>query len=192
MSRATPVTYDAATPEQQEVWDSIIASRGDPATLVGEDGALVGPFNSMVSSPTIGKRMGDLGEAVRFSSSVDNRLLEMAIITVGAHWRSNFEWYAHSRLAAAAGVDQSVIDAMAEGREPSFEKQDDATVHRFAHQLVGTGRVEQAAYDAARELLGEQGVLDLITTIGYYSLVSLTLNALEVPLPGGQTPTWPD
>lgn len=192
MSRATPVTYDNATPQQQEVWDSIIATRGDPSTLVGEDGALVGPFNSMVASPTIGKRIGDLGQAVRYSSSVDNRLLELAIITVGAHWRSNFEWFAHSRLAAAAGVDSSVIDALAAGEAPTFTKDDEAVVHRFAEQLVKSGRVAKADFDAARALLGEQGVIDLITTIGYYSLISLTLNALDIPLPGGQTPTWAD
>ncbi len=190
MSRIEPVTHEDATPEQREVWDAIVATRGDPSRLVGENGGLVGPFNSMVSSPVIGKRIGDLGQAVRFQSSVDNRLLEMAIITVGAHWRSNFEWYAHSRLAVAAGVDQSVVDALAAGQPPAFQHDDEAIVHRFAEQLVSTGRVDQAAYDAAATLLGQQGVIDLITTIGYYSLISLTLNALEIPLPGGEEPTW--
>lgn len=190
MTRATPITYDQTTPEQREVWDGIIASRGGATNLVGDDGALIGPFNSMVASPRIGGRIQELGQAIRFGSSVDNRLLELAIITVGAHWRSNFEWFAHSRMAAEAGVDASVIDALAEGRTPDFAKTDEATVHRFAHDLVTTGRVGQAEFDDAKELLGEQGVIDLISTIGYYSLISLTLNALAIPLPAGQTPTW--
>ncbi len=191
MTRATPITYDETTPEQREVWDNIVATRGDPSRLVGEDGSLVGPFNSMVASPDLGGRIGELGSAVRFRSAVDNRLLELAIITVGAHWRSNFEWHAHSRMAADAGIDPTIIDALAEGRAPTFDNDDEATVHRFAAALVGTGRVPQDAFDAAKDLLGERGVIDLITTIGYYSLISLTLNALEIPLPGGLTPTWP-
>ncbi len=192
MSRATPVTFDNATPEQQDVWNSIIASRGDPARLVADHGGLVGPFNAMVSSPTIGGRMAALGEAIRFSSTVDARLLELAIITVGAHWRSNFEWWAHSRLAIDAGIDPAIIDALASGQAPDFANEDERTIHRFTSSLLNDARVGDTEYEAARKLLGEQGVLDLISTIGYYCMISLTLNALAIPLPGGQDPTWSD
>lgn len=190
-SRATPITYDDATPEQRELFDEILASRGDPTTLLGPDGALRGPFNHMVASPVLGKAMSGLGHAVRFEASVERRLQELAICTVGAHWRSNFEFWAHSRMAVAAGIDQGVIDALAEGREPSFERDDEAAVHALAAQLVSTGRVDEDRYDAVRDALGEQALIDLITTIGYYSLVSLTLNAHRIPLPEGNQPTWP-
>jgi 4-carboxymuconolactone decarboxylase len=192
MSRIDPVTYDSAEPEQREVWDQIVASRGGSMSLVGDDGGLVGPFNSMVASPAIGGRIGALGEAIRFGSSVDNRLLELAIITVGAHWRSNFEWFAHSRMAAEAGIEPEVIEALADGREPTFSRPDEAIIHRYAHQLITTGRVSDADFAAAGELLGQQGVIDLTSTIGYYSLISLTLNALQIPPPGGQPGTWAD
>jgi 4-carboxymuconolactone decarboxylase len=144
----------------------------------------------MVTSPTLGRQMAAMGHAVRFENEVDNRLLELAICTVGAHWKSNFEFWAHSRLGIQAGLDQSVMDALAEGREPTFEREDERTVHAFASQLVSTGRVDQERYEATRDAVGEQGLTDLITTIGYYGLVSLTLNAHAVPLPGGQTPYW--
>ena len=191
-SRLTPVIYDDATPEQQQVWDAVLASRGDPSRLIGSDGSLVGPFNHMVTSPKLGRPMSAMGHAVRFENDVDNRLLELAICTVGAHWRSNFEFWAHSRLGVAAGLDQSVMDSLAEGRTPTFERDDERVIHGFASQLVSTGRVDQDRYDAAREILGEQGLADLITTIGYYSLISLTLNAHAVSLPEGQTPFWAD
>jgi 4-carboxymuconolactone decarboxylase len=191
-SRATPVTYDDASPEQQELFDEILSSRGDRSTLVGPDGALRGPFNHMVASPVLGRAMAGLGHAVRFEASVDRRLQELAICTVGAHWRSNFEFWAHSRMARQAGIDQSVIDALAEGRAPSFERDDEAAVHALAAQLVADGRVDQDRYDAVRDAVGEQALVDLITTIGYYSLVSLTLNAHRIPLPEGNEPIWPD
>lgn len=191
-SRSTPITHDDATPEQRALWDELVASRGGAMSLVGPDGALVGPFNHMVTSPNLGARMGDLGHAVRFEASVERRLQELAIITVGAHWRSNFEFWAHARMALEQGVAQAPIDAMAEGRTPTFERDDEAEVHRLAAQLVGTGRVDQDTYDAVRARLGEQALVDLITTIGYYSLICLTLNAHQVPLPEGETAVWSD
>lgn len=191
-SRATTVRYDDASPAQQEVWDALLASRGGPDRLVGPDGGLRGPYNHMVSSPALGQKMAELGHAVRFEASIDRRLQELAMSTVGAHWRSNFEFWAHGRMAVEQGVDQAVIDALAEGREPEFEKDDEALIYAFSRQLVTTGRVDAERYQEVRDLVGEQALADLITTIGYYSLVSLTLNAHWVPLPEGNEPIWPE
>lgn len=189
-SRATPVRYDDATPEQKEVFDAILSSRGDRSTLIGPDGGLRGPFNHMVTSPVLGQAMADLGHAVRFRASVDRRLQELAICTVGAHWRSNFEFWAHSRMAIDAGLDRSIVDALRDGRAPAFDDETEAAVHTLASQLVTTGRADQATYDAVRTAVGEVALADLITTIGYYSLISLTLNAHTVPLPDGNEPIW--
>lgn len=190
MSRAKPLQYEDATAEQKEVWDTLVASRGNPATLVGPDGGLVGPFNAMVSSPGIGKRVGALGAKIRFENAVDNRLLELAICTVGAHWRSNFEFWAHGRMAIDAGIAPDTISALAAGETPDFVNEDEACVYDFARQLVTTGRVDQSRFDATRAIVGEPGIFDLISAIGYYCMISLTLNALEVPLPAGETPIW--
>jgi len=190
MSRLSPVTSDTATPEQAVVLDGILTSRGEPSTLIDPAGALVGPFNAMAMSPKIGKRASAMGAAVRFNEDIDRRLLEIAIITTGAHWRANFEWYAHSAMARDAGVTDDVIDAIAAGTPPPFTKHDEATVFAFASELLGTGRVAQPTYDAARELLGEPRLVDLVSTIGYYCYISLTLNAFDVQLPSGETPMW--
>jgi 4-carboxymuconolactone decarboxylase len=85
-----------------------------------------------------------------------------------------------------------VVDDLAAGRTPTFTNDDEAEVHAFATQLVTGGRVDDAAYEAVRTRLGESALADLITTIGYYSLISLTLNAHQVPLPEGNEPIWPD
>lgn len=192
MTRLTPLTYDAATPEQREVWDAILATRGDPASLIGPDQALMGPFNAMASAALIGGRTANLGQAIRFQSRVPDNLHEIAIITVGVHWRANFEWWAHARFAQNAGVDDAVIDAIGSGDTPHFTNPDEATVHAFAAQLVGTGRVDDATYEATRDTLGEDALVDLVATIGYYCMISLTLNAFSVPLPPGETPKWED
>src|SRR3954451_15585366 len=187
MNRLPFPTRDDLAEQGQEVWDSITASRG---SIVTDEGTLMGPFNSWVIAPRIGGRLAELGAALRFESSVERRLLEVAIITVGAHWRAEFEWWAHSRMALQHGVSQETVDAIARGATPSLPD-DERVVHAVARQLVADGHVDQGTYDAARDLLGDRGIVELITLCGYYTLVSFTLNAFDVPLPPGNQPVWP-
>lgn len=191
MTRLTPISRDAATPEQAEVFDAIAASRGGSFQLTDEAGGLMGPFNAMVTSPGIGARLESLGAAVRFESGIERRLLELAIVTVGAHWKANFEWWAHAPMARNAGISDAVLDAIQAGDTPTFEHADEETIYAFVQELIKTGRASDAVYNAAIEVVGEAGGVDLVATVGYYSLISLTLNAFEVPLPPGETEIWP-
>jgi 4-carboxymuconolactone decarboxylase len=171
------------------VWATVTSSRGPE--LVNAEGGLVGPFNAWVTAPETGRRLADLGGHLRFTTSIERRLLELAIVTVGAHWKAEFEWWAHSRMARQHGLSDSVLDALARGVEPLFDRNDEKIVHAVASQLVVGGRVEAATYQAARDLLGDEGLVELVTLCGYYTLVSFTLNAFAVPLPPGAEPVWP-
>src|SRR4249919_1849087 len=115
MSRLPLQTRDALDDDGREVWDSITATRG---SIVTDDGTLMGPFNAWVNAPGIGGRLAELGAALRFQSSIERRLLEVAIITVGAHWKAEFEWWAHSRMALHHGVSPEAVQAIAEGKTP--------------------------------------------------------------------------
>jgi 4-carboxymuconolactone decarboxylase len=190
VSRLPSLRRDELGEEGGAVWDSLTASRG--AQVVTADGGLAGPFNAWVTAPEAGRRLADLGAHLRFGTSVDRRLLELAIVTVGAHWKAEFEWWAHSRMARQHGVSDAVLDALARGATPSFEAGDEEVVHAVASQLVEAGRIEPATYQAAVTLLGDQGMVELVTLCGYYTLVSFTLNAFAVPLPPGATPVWPE
>ena len=187
MSRLPLQTRDDLGDDGREVWDSITATRG---SIVTDEGTLMGPFNAWVAAPGIGGRLAELGAALRFESSIERRLLEVAIITVGARWQAEFEWWAHSRMALQHGVSQAAVDAIAQGSPPSLPD-DERIVHAVARQLVDDGHVDQATYEAARELLGDRGVVELVTLCGYYTLVSFTLNAFDVALPPGEQRTWP-
>lgn len=186
MSRLPLRTREALDEEGRAVWDSITATRG---SIVTDEDTLMGPFNAWVTAPGIGGRLAELGAALRFQSSIERRLLEVAIITVGAHWQAEFEWWAHSRMALQHGVSPAAVEAIAAGRTPSLPD-DERIVHRVARQLVERGHVDDATYAAARDLLGDRGIVELVTLCGYYTLVSFSLNAFEVPLPPGNEPTW--
>ncbi|HVR30697.1 MAG TPA: carboxymuconolactone decarboxylase family protein, partial [Thermoanaerobaculia bacterium] len=200
MSRIEPLTPDRLSTEQRRLYDALLGGRraqaastaGRAGGLTDERGALIGPFNAWLLSPAIGDRIQGLGEAIRFSSSLPSNALEVAILVVARDWRARFEWWAHARLARRAGVAAEVIAAIEAGREPEFSDAGEETAHRFARELLARRRVSDETYGAASERFGESGVVELVTLLGYYTLVSMTLNVFQVPLPPGQTAPFPE
>ena len=189
MSRLPYLQRDDLDHVGQAVWDSLISTRG--RNVVNDAGGLIGPFNAWVQAPGVGARLSELGATLRFETSLDRRIVELAIIVVAAHWKAEFEWWAHARMAREHGVDDAVVDAIRRGETPAFEAGDQAVVYGFARQLVIGRGVDDATFASALELLGRQGVVELVSLCGYYTLVSFTLNAFAVPLPPGVAPSWP-
>ena len=189
-SRLPYLRYDDLGADGRAVWDGVVGSRG--GDLVGPEGGLIGPFNAFVHAPGVGRRLSSLGRVLRFETSIERRLSEIAIITVGARWKAEFEWWAHARMAREHGVPDEVVGAISRGEDPPFQADDERVVYTVARQLTGSGQLDQGAFAAARRLLGDAGVVELISLCGYYTLVSFLLNALTVPLPEGAAATWDD
>ena len=166
------------TPEQAAVYDAIVA---------GPRGQLQGPLPIWVRRPVLADPAQRLGAYCRFGSALSPALSEIAICTVAVHYRADFEWYAHAALAREAGVSEDVLEAIRTGAEPPFADDVARLVHETAATLVSRHRLSDAEFAAVRETLGEDGVIDLVAIVGYYCLVSLTLNTFEVPVPGGRT-----
>ena len=190
MTRLPELRYEDLPDEGQQVWDRVVGTRA--ADLISAQGTLVGPFNAFVTAPGTGRRLGSLGAHLRFGTSIERRLSEGAIITVGARWQAEFEWWAHARMAREHGVAPDVIDAISRDEEPPFgpAAADERTVWAVARQLVTTGKVSPDAYTAAQRLLGDAGLVELVALCGYYSLISYLLNAFDVPLPPGAEPVF--
>ncbi len=188
-SRLPYLRYDELGPDARQVWDDVVGTRGD--RLVNSGGGLIGPFNAFVHAPEPGRHLSSLGASLRFGTSIERRLTELAIITVGARWKAEFEWWAHARTARRHGVADAVVDAIGAGQDPPISADDERVVYAVASQLTRTGQLEQATYDAARQLLGDTGMVEIVALCGYYTLISFVLNAFDVPLPSGVTPAWP-
>lgn len=171
------------------MWDGIVGTRG--GELINAEGGLIGPFNAFVHAPAAGKHMSALGARLRFKTTIEPRLSELAIITVGARWKAEFEWWAHAGQARKQGIPDAVIDAIGRGdAEPPFQAEDERVVHAVASKLTAAGQLDQATYEAAHALLGDQGMVELVALCGYYTLVSYLLNAFDVPLPPGARQRW--
>jgi 4-carboxymuconolactone decarboxylase len=188
VSRLRDLRRDELDPAGQDVWDKVVGTRG--SQLLTEAGGLAGPFNAFVHAPDVGRPLTALGAVLRFGTSIERRLTEVAIITVGARWQAEFEWWAHARMAREHGVPGAVVDAIGRGENPPFVTEDERIVYSVASELAQTGQVSQDSYDAARDLLGDRGMVELVSLAGYYTLISYLLNAFAVPLPPGVTPNW--
>ena len=188
MTRIPYVRREELGPEGQQLWDGIVDSVG--GQVVTADGGLAGPFNAFVTVPGAGRRLSALGAKLRFGTSIERRLSEIAIITTGARWQAEFEWWAHAAMAREHGVAGPVVDAIGRGEDPPFEADDERAVYAAARQLASSGRLDQEAYDAAHGFLGDAGMVELVSLCGYYTLVSFVLNAFAVPLPPDASPMW--
>lgn len=191
--RLTPLQPDQLDDAQRALHDSITGGRragqrGRGIGLVAEDGSLVGPFDAYLRQPAVGARLAELGEALRFDTSLRPDLLELAVLVVARATTAQFEWFAHARLARAAGLPDEVIDALARGEAPELADAELALAHRFATQLVQHHRVDDATYAEAVERLGEAATFELTALVGFYGCVSAVLNTFEVPLPAGVEP----
>lgn len=190
MSRLPELQRDQLTPAGHAVWDHLVETRG--SYVVSPAGSLGGPFNAFVHAPETGLRLASLGAVVRFGTSIEHRLTELAIITVAARWHAEFEWMAHARIAREAGISDAVVDAIGRGEDPPFTLEDERIVFEGARELATDGHLSQARYDAARGLVGDTGMVELVALCGYYTTLSFMLNAFVIPLPPGVQPMWPD
>jgi len=165
------------SPEQKKVHEAILA---------GPRGKVVGPLKEWLNNPGLAEHAQALGAYARFNSSLPPRLSELAICVTGAFWKANFEWYAHAPLAIKAGIDPAAVEAIKTGATPKLTKSDEQAVYDFANEMLKGRRVSDATFERAKKELTLTGVIDLVGIIGYYGLVSVTLNAFELPLPEGE------
>jgi 4-carboxymuconolactone decarboxylase len=177
--RFRPLTYDEMTPAQRTMIDHVLA---------GPRGSVDGPFNVQLRSPEMGDLGQQFGASTRFATTVPRKLYELAIIVTARHWTAQFEWTAHRRGAVQAGISPAVADAIAAGRRPSGMPPDEEAVYNFASELLETKQVSDATFAAAKTLLGERGVVELINVMGWYGTVSMFLNVDRYPLPEGTQP----
>jgi 4-carboxymuconolactone decarboxylase len=145
---------------------------------------IVGPFAVWMHAPALGEPMAALGTGIRFGASLPPGATEVAICTTAAFYRSSFEAAAHRPLALRAGVDEAALDRLFAGNDPSFDG-DAAAAHAVASELLRTHGMTDVTYADAVARFGTPGVVELVTTVGYYALNALLLNGFEIPLAPG-------
>jgi 4-carboxymuconolactone decarboxylase len=175
--RFTPLTIDQLHVYQKPLGEQIMK-----VSSVG----LAGPYSPLLRSPVLGQRMFDLLYYLRWNSSVPLRLNEFAILIIGRQWRSQVEWFAHAPLAIKAGLSPEVVSDLKAKKRPANMKPDEAIVYDFVTELTTTHQVSDATFAGAKQILGEQQVVDLTTLAGTYITVAMLLAMAEEGVPAGK------
>ncbi|WP_143474032.1 carboxymuconolactone decarboxylase family protein [Limnohabitans sp. B9-3] len=176
-NRFQPLTWDVMTPEQQAM---------TRAVLDGKRGSMQGPYNVLLRSPEVGQLAQQFGAQTRFNSSLPLALNELAILLVASDWTAQFVWWAHRRIAEDAGLSPALIQAIATGESvPDGLQPEVKAVHQFCSELLRDKKVSDTTYASAVSQFGERGVVDLMATMSYYTLVCMSLNVDGYPLPDG-------
>jgi 4-carboxymuconolactone decarboxylase len=166
---------DAMSPAQREAADAIIA---------GPRKAVFGPFIPLLRSPQLMGRIGDVGAYLRFESPLDARIRELTTCVAARHTANQFEWVMHAPLAVAAGVAQATVDAIAEGRQPRGMADDETVALDLTFEVLRQHGCSDATYTAAVKTFGEQGVVELVSLVGYFVMVCWVMNVARTPAQG--------
>lgn len=171
MPAPDPSTYTAP---QKEVAEAIAA---------GPRGSVRGPLAVWLNRPGLAAKAQELGQYCRYDSSLEPHLSELAILVMARTYSAEFEWFAHKPIALKAGISQDIVEAIRIGQDPDFADPKESVVYRFARSALDTRQVPDALYAEAETVLGRDRLVDLVGVLGYYSLISLTLNIFRVSPP---------
>jgi 4-carboxymuconolactone decarboxylase len=169
-------TVDELTQHQRAVYEKVVS---------GPRASLVGPLRAALHSPELADRWQSLGALLRYQTSVPARLSELVILVTARRWNSQIEWHIHAAAARKAGLPQTIIEAIQHARSPEFESSQEAAVYEYAREIQTSGQVSLGLYEKVLAIVGVVGIVELTAIIGYYTMVSMTLNAHEIPLPDG-------
>lgn len=177
MSKLLPPDPSNMSDHQRRVYDAIMS---------GPRGRVRGPLAVWLHRPGLAEHAQALGQYCRYDSSLDPALSELAILTMAALWRAEFEWWAHYPIAIKAGIDPEAAESIRRGDRPQFSRPEEAVVYEFVHTLVQDRGVPDALYEHALDVLGQDRVVDLVGLAGYYTLISMTLNVFDILPPEGE------
>jgi 4-carboxymuconolactone decarboxylase len=146
-----------------------------------------GPFVPLLRSPEVMTRARAMGDYLRFRSALPPRLSEFVILITARRWTQQYEWNAHQPLALQGGVKAEVVKAIAEGRRPEHMAADEEAIYTLIDEVDRNRSVSDATYASAIAAVGEQGVVDTLGLVGYYTTLALVMNTARTPLPPGAT-----
>ncbi len=171
---------DQLPEDQRDLFDYLAETRGSVRV----------PFSLILNSPETARRISHLGTFLRFESSLPQVVTELAVLTTALEFDCRHEWAAHTRLAKEAGISDSTIAIIGSRRPLTELSEEDALPVRFARELLQEHAASEAAFDSALQRFGNDGIIELTATIGYYGMLACLLNALEV-IPPETSPQMP-
>ena len=171
MARIATITRkEELGPDGQKVFDAIAQSRG----VVG------GPWLALLHSPEMAQRTMHLGSYVRFESTLDHKILEFTALVAARELECKHEWAAHVNHGQKAGIPMETIRLVHGKKGAESFSSEDAQIVSFVREMIQNHRVSEPTFQAIYARFGEQGMVELTATIGYYAMLACTLNTFDV------------
>jgi 4-carboxymuconolactone decarboxylase len=172
---------EAMNPEQRRVYDAIVS---------GPRGQLVGPLRAALHRPELADKWQQFGAMLRYGTSLSPKLSELAILVTARHTRSDVEWHIHELMAHKAELPANIIADIFAQRRPVDADEDMLAIYDYALELNEKNTVGDEAHRRVTQRFGVVAVVELTALIGYYTMVAMTLNAHQIPLPEGVPPVF--
>ena len=169
MTRITVLKREEMNAEQGKVFDEAKAAGGP----VG------GPYWAYVRLPRLMQVSQEMGNCLR-EGPLSARERQIAILTAVRHWNAKYPWAAQARNSLAAGVDQSIIDAINARQEPDLPNPRERLAYQLAKELLANKGLSEATYAAAEKAFKLEELVALVAAIGQFSMVSCTANAFDL------------
>ena len=174
--RMPPIPADKLTEAQKKAAAEFSEGRGYD---------LRGPWVPLLRSPDMLLRAKGMSDYLRFQSKIEERIKEMMILIAAREWTQQYVWNSHYPAALKAGLKREVADAIADSRRPAGMAEDEEIAYDLATEILRLKRVSDPAYERAVAKFGEQGVVDLVSLVGYYNLLAIVMNTTRTPLRAG-------
>jgi len=179
--RMGPISAAALTDQQAKALADFVAARGQPT----------GPWIVLLRSPEVMSRARGLSDYLRYQSILPGWLREFVILMTARQWSQSYEWNAHYKLAIDEGLSAEIARALAEGHRPEGMVEEEVILYDFCMELQRNQSVSDATYARTLERFGEQGIVETVSLMGYYTMISMVLNTARTPLPAGVQPAIP-
>ena len=180
--RLPKLTYEQLSPRQKEVWDKHVSRRD----------RVSGPYNVWLHSPELMEKVSAISNYMRFDCGLPVKLREFGILVTARYWDAQYSWNAHVDKAIAAGILEDVVRDLAAGKKPNFKADDERVYYTFAMEVLENHFVSDKTFNEARKIFGERALVDLIGSVGYFSMLQMCLNSAEVDLQADRKPPFAD
>jgi 4-carboxymuconolactone decarboxylase len=170
MSRIREVSRAELDEAGRRLYDEILGARG----------SMAGPFGIWLHSPEFTRRATRLGKYLRYQTILPPNLSELVILITSRLTRCPVEWAIHEPLARRGGLADEIIQALSEDRRPSFSDPASEAIYHYCVQLHQDHTVDESSLRGLVQALGSRAAVEITGLCGYYTMVSMTLNAFAI------------
>lgn len=172
--RILEIPEDDLTADQKQVFDDLVAGRG----------RLLTPYKVWIHSPKLAAGMETIGTHLNKHGALTTREVELVIVIIATHWEGAYVQAAHVKMCLDLGYPQAAMDAIKAGEVPDLPDAREKAVYDLCRIAMAPGGGADEVYDRAAELLGRDGLAEVLALLGYYSAVAMAMKLHRVPLPG--------